>query len=72
MLGPSEITPVTIVTRLGASASSESAIDCLRSALRAAPDYADAILALLLQRSNKHAISPMTRNLNGQYGRVGP
>jgi tetratricopeptide (TPR) repeat protein len=36
---------------------SEAAIDCLRSALRAAPDYAGATfnLALLLQRSNKHA-----------------
>ena len=36
---------------------SEAAINCLRSALRAAPDYADAIfnLALLLQRVNKHA-----------------
>src|SRR5262249_17868771 len=32
-------------------------IDCLRSALRAAPDYADAMfsLALLLQRGSKHA-----------------
>ena len=36
---------------------SEAAIDCLRKALRAAPAYIDAIfnLALLLQRSNKHA-----------------
>ncbi len=36
---------------------SKAAIDCLRSALRAAPDYADAMfnLALLLQRGNKHA-----------------
>jgi tetratricopeptide (TPR) repeat protein len=35
---------------------SEAAIDCLRRALQAAPDYADAIsnLALLLQRNNKH------------------
>jgi tetratricopeptide (TPR) repeat protein len=59
---------------------SKAAIDCLRRALHAAPDYADAIfnLALLLQRNNKHAgpaeycaaISPMTPNLNGQYGRV--
>jgi tetratricopeptide (TPR) repeat protein len=37
-------------------AASEAAIDCLRSALRVAPDYADAIfnLALLLQRNNQH------------------
>src|SRR5262252_4113767 len=37
--------------------SGESRINCLRGALRAAPDYADAMfnLALLLQRSNKHA-----------------
>jgi tetratricopeptide (TPR) repeat protein len=36
---------------------SEAAIDCLRSALRAAPEYADAMfnLALLPQRGNKHA-----------------
>ena len=36
---------------------SEAAINCLRSALRAAPDYADAMfnLALLLQRGSKHA-----------------
>jgi Tetratricopeptide repeat len=34
-----------------------SEADCLRSALRASPDYADAMfnLALLLQRNNKHA-----------------
>jgi hypothetical protein len=37
-------TPVTTVTRLGPSARSEAAIDCLRSALPAAPDYADAML----------------------------
>jgi len=36
---------------------SEAAIECLRNALRAAPDYADAMfnLALLLQRNSKHA-----------------
>jgi tetratricopeptide (TPR) repeat protein len=36
---------------------SEAAIDCLRRALHAAPDYADAMSnpALLLQRNNKHA-----------------
>jgi tetratricopeptide (TPR) repeat protein len=36
---------------------SEAAIDCLRSALRASPHYADAMfnLALLLQRSSRHA-----------------
>ena len=36
---------------------SQAAIECLRTALRAAPDYADAMfnIALLLQRSNKHA-----------------
>ena len=36
---------------------SEAAIDCLRRALHAAPEYADAMfnLALLLQRNNKHA-----------------
>ena len=35
---------------------SEAAIDCLRRALQATPDYADAMfnLALLLQRSNRH------------------
>jgi Tfp pilus assembly protein PilF len=35
----------------------EAAIECLRSALHAAPAYADARfnLALLLQRNNKHA-----------------
>ena len=35
---------------------SEAAIDCLRRALQAAPDYADAMfnLALLLQRSSRH------------------
>jgi len=35
---------------------SEAAIDCLRRALHAAPEYADAMfnLALLLQRSNRH------------------
>ena len=34
---------------------SEAAIDCLRRALHAAPDYADALfnLALLLQRANQ-------------------
>jgi tetratricopeptide (TPR) repeat protein len=38
-------------------ARSEAAIDCLRRALHAAPDYGDAMfnLALLLQRLNKHA-----------------
>ena len=38
-------------------AGSEAAIECLRNALRAAPDYTDAMfnLALLLQRNNKHA-----------------
>jgi tetratricopeptide (TPR) repeat protein len=36
---------------------SQAAVDCLRRALEAAPDYADAMfnLALLLQRNNKHA-----------------
>src|SRR5258708_3959589 len=36
---------------------SEAAINCLRRALQAAPDYVDAMfnLALLLQRNNKHA-----------------
>ena len=36
---------------------SEAAIECLRTALRVAPDYADAIfnLALLLQRKNEYA-----------------
>jgi tetratricopeptide (TPR) repeat protein len=36
---------------------SQGAIDCLRTALQTAPDYADAMfnLALLLQRNNKHA-----------------
>jgi tetratricopeptide (TPR) repeat protein len=36
---------------------SEAAIECLRTALRVAPDYADAMsnLALLLQRKNRHA-----------------
>jgi tetratricopeptide (TPR) repeat protein len=40
-----------------ASARPEAAIECLRSALHAAPAYADAMfnLALLLQRNNKHA-----------------
>jgi len=35
---------------------SEAAIDCLRRALQAAPDYADAMfnLALLLQRGSRH------------------
>src|SRR5262249_42811421 len=35
---------------------SEAAIDCLRRALHAAPDYADAMfnLALLLQRGSRH------------------
>jgi tetratricopeptide (TPR) repeat protein len=36
---------------------SEAAIECLRTALRVAPDYADATfnLALLLQRKNEYA-----------------
>ena len=36
---------------------SEAAIDCLRRALHAAADYADAMfnLALLLQRNDRHA-----------------
>ena len=35
---------------------SEASIDCLRRALHAAPDYADAMfnLALLLQRGSRH------------------
>jgi tetratricopeptide (TPR) repeat protein len=35
---------------------SEAAIECLRTALRVAPDYADAVfnLALLLQRTNQY------------------
>jgi tetratricopeptide (TPR) repeat protein len=35
----------------------EAAIECLRKALRVAPDYADAVfnLALLLQRKNQYA-----------------
>jgi tetratricopeptide (TPR) repeat protein len=39
------------------SAHPEAAIECLRNALRAAPDYIDAMFnfALLLQRNNKHA-----------------
>jgi len=42
---------------LDGQGKSEAAIDCLRRALHAAPDYADAMfnLALLLQRNNKHA-----------------
>jgi tetratricopeptide (TPR) repeat protein len=36
---------------------SEAAIECLREALRVAPDYADAVfnLALLLERKNQYA-----------------
>jgi tetratricopeptide (TPR) repeat protein len=36
---------------------SDAAIECLRTALRVAPDYADAMfnLALLLQRTNQYA-----------------
>jgi len=42
---------------LDGQGKSEAAIDCLRRAPHAAPEYADAIinLALLLQRNNKHA-----------------
>ena len=44
---------------------SEAAIDCLRRALLAAPEYANAMfnLALLLQRSNQHkeAAEPVSR-----------
>jgi tetratricopeptide (TPR) repeat protein len=41
---------------LDAQGRSEAAIDCLRRALQAAPDYADAMfnLALLLQRASQH------------------
>ena len=40
-----------------AARGSEAAIECLRTALRVAPDYADAMfnLALLLQRTNQYA-----------------
>ena len=33
---------------------SEAAIECLRKALRTAPDHTDAMLALLLQRENQY------------------
>jgi tetratricopeptide (TPR) repeat protein len=58
---------------------SEGAIECLRNALRAAPSYADAMrfcfsetMSTRRPRSTGGAISPMTLNLNGQHGRVGP
>jgi tetratricopeptide (TPR) repeat protein len=58
----------------------EAAIECLRTVLRVAPDYADAMfnLALLLQRTNQYAeatdtgvaISPAIVNPNGPHGRA--
>jgi tetratricopeptide (TPR) repeat protein len=43
---------------LDGQGKSEAAIDCLRRALHAAPEYADAIfnLALLLQRNGLHPV----------------
>jgi tetratricopeptide (TPR) repeat protein len=59
---------------------SEAAIECLRTALRVEPDYADATfnLALLLQRKNGYAeaadtgvaIWTLIANRNGPHGRV--
>jgi tetratricopeptide (TPR) repeat protein len=58
---------------------SEAAIECLRTALRVAPDYADATfnLALLLQLSTRRlpitgvAILLTIVNQNGRHGRGG-
>ena len=61
---------------------SEAAIDCLRRALHAAPDYADAMFNLALfyselvgtrkRRSTGGNILPTMLNLNGQHARVDP
>jgi tetratricopeptide (TPR) repeat protein len=49
----------------------EAAIECLRTALRVAPDYTDAMfnLALLLQRTNQYAEAAgyWRRYLAGDY-----
>jgi tetratricopeptide (TPR) repeat protein len=61
---------------------SEAAIDCLRSALRAAPDYADAMFNLApftarqQARRGRRVLAALSRqwmlNLNGRHGCVGP
>jgi hypothetical protein len=52
-----ETNPKSASDLLDEQGRSEAAIDCLRSALRASSDYADAMfnLALLLQHNCKHA-----------------
>ena len=56
---------------------SEAAIDCLRRALHAAPDYADAIcysevVGTRKRRSTGGNNLPTMLNLNGQHGHIDP